>query len=305
MSTPTEQKSTFIVTYRLKPEQSFAGLKYQLSTVGGYTLTFDSDILWITFDAYSKDTLNEMNKVSEILRDVLAILTFQIKHPLDFDLISYVEDKPRETVFERSYGVARLGTPVEPPKVTATHIEHGTLFNQLVNYSRHFRYAIHDYSVALSLGREAIVFCARSVEWIQGYFQSRKLMKKSLCLPEKHLRLFFKLANETVIARHAGNPEDRRLPTLEEIRFSIVFTREIVLERFRIYLWYELSREDPPKAEYPEEMSPPSEYFEAENAVFSEELEMILSKNYPGSGLSYVLGAEPVTEVGPQTATHD
>ncbi len=291
---PTGQKSRFIVNYRLKPEKSFSDLEYQFSTAGGYRLTFNGDIVAVEFDAHSKDRLNAMNKASEMLRDLLAILTFQIKHPLEFDLLSYIEDRPRDTVDARSYGLGRQKEYPEPPEVTATHIKHGASITRVAHHSPHFRYAIHDYSVALTLGREAIVFCARSVEWVKKYFQTRRVMKKSLCLSEKHLRLFLELANSTVIARHAGDPNEIRLPKLQEIEFSLVFTREMVLDRFGMYLWYKLSKEEPKQLEYPEDWKPPSEIFRATNSSLTKELQTILSRNCLESGLWYVQGGENV-----------
>ena len=289
-STPNERKSRFIVNYRLRSEQSFAGLEYQFSTVGehGYRFTFRGNMLWVEFDAYSTDVLSEMNKAEEMLRDVLAILSFQVKHPLlDFDMLSYIEDKPRDTVDARNYGLGLVKPPDEPPRVTDSAFKHGNHITQLADRAPHFRRAIYDYSNSLSLPREAILFCARSVEWVKIYFKNRNLMRGSLCLPAKYLNLFFKLANNTVIARHAGSPDKVRPPQLNEIEFSVVFTREVVLERFQYYLWYTLSsEEDPTQLEPPEDTRPPSELFKAGNPYWTEKLRMILNKNYPG--LSYV-----------------
>ena len=51
--TSNQEKSRFIASFRLKPSQSFAGLKAQITTADGYELSFHDDMVWVGFDATS------------------------------------------------------------------------------------------------------------------------------------------------------------------------------------------------------------------------------------------------------------
>ena len=133
------------------------------------------------------------------------------------------------------------------------------------------------------------MFCARSVDWVQSYFSAlkhalpkqrgldaRKLMRKELRLPKTYLDRFFTIANETVIARHTGDPTMIRSPKIEEIRFCVFFNR-VVLDRFGGYLWYRMSEKLPQHWQYPKDEKPPDEVFEAANVGLAESLKEILS----------------------------
>ena len=121
--------------------------------------------------------------------------------------------------------------------------------------------------------REAIVFCARSSEWVEKYFLTRDKMRKALKLPAKYLSQFFKIANETVIARHAGAT---RQPTINEIRYCVVFNR-ILLDRFAAIIWYSLSKSLPLRWEYAQDEKSPLEQFEDKNPSLRITLEQILT----------------------------
>lgn len=108
--------------------------------------------------------------------------------------------------------------------------------------------AVIDYQVALSMPNEALVFLARSIEWIREYFQdgkvkkqmkvdARKLMADELHLPLRHVKHFYKLVNDTVIARHAKNHAKVRPPLNREILFGM-FLCEAVLDHFSAYVWW-------------------------------------------------------------------
>ncbi len=101
-------------------------------------------------------------------------------------------------------------------------------------------------------------------------------MTKKLCLPVKYTTEFFKIANDTVIARHVGDPEKIRFPKIEEIRFCIVFNR-VVLDRVSLYLWHLLSSGLPIRWKYPEDEKPPSEILEENKPSISQMLKQILS----------------------------
>jgi hypothetical protein len=288
-----EQKSRFIATFRLKPDRSFAGLKYQFTTKDGYELSFHGDMVWIGFDASPEEWQRRLSVGQEALKTLLAILTIQVAYAFQFEPIQWIEDKPRDEKGNRSYVLGRIGSDLtvqnEPPDVTGDHIRKGEIYAQLASHNAYYRYALLDYSVSLSFPGEAIVFCARSVDWAQSFFDTikrslpkqsgltaRKLTGERLKLPGKYLDKFFKIANDTVIARHTGDPTKIRAPKIEEIRFCVFFSR-VVLDRFGGYLWYQLSKQLPPPWQYPSDEKPPDELFEASNSGLIESLGQILS----------------------------
>ena len=214
-------------------------------------------MVWIGFDASSGEWLHRLNTGLQGLKTLLAILTLQVEYPFEIEPIQWIEDKPRDETGKASYVLGRLEPDLvvqqEPPQVGTDHIRKGEIYAHIANQNAYYRYALLDYSVALSFPRESIVFCARSADWAESYFDtikrslpqqrrlnSRKLMRGDLKLSKKYLDIFFKIANDTVIARHTGDPTQIRCPQLEEIRFCVFFSR-IVLDRFGCYLWHRLS----------------------------------------------------------------
>lgn len=290
---PEDQKSRFTATFRLMPSRSFAGLKLQFTSGDGYQFSFHDDMVWIGFDASPDEWLRKLDIGRQALKTLLAILTIQVEYPFDFEPIQWIEDKPRGQTGDYRYVLGRLGPDMvvqkEPPQVEHDDVDRSQIYVHLASHSPYYRYALLDYSVALSFPRECIVFCARSVDWVQSYFDalkqslpkqkgldSRKLMKRELKLPSKYLDQFFAIANDTVIARHTGDPAKIRPPKAEEIRFCVFFDR-IVLDRFGGYLWYHLSEKLPQHWRYPREEKPPAELSEAANPGLVESLKKILS----------------------------
>jgi len=287
-----QQKSRFIVSYRLKPSQSFAGLQAKIATGDGYELDFRDDMVWIGFDAISDEWLHSLNIGRQVLRTLLAILTIQTEYAFDLEPIQWIEDKPRDEVGTANYVLGRLGPDLtvqkEAPTIRTEHFHKGEIYIHLASQNAYYRYALLDYSVALSFVQESIIFFARSVEWIEKYFKvlkesmpkqkqyTRTLMRNELSLPKKYIVLFFKIANETVIARHGGDPNKTRPPKIEEIRFCRFFSR-VVIDRFSAYLWYALSNNLPSRMKYPSDEPSPSELFKANNASLTKSLRQITS----------------------------
>ena len=291
--TSNQQKSRFIASFRLKPSQSFADLQAQITTGDGYELSFRDGMVWIGFDATSDEWRRQLDIGTQTLRTILATLTIQTHYPFGFEPIQWIEDKPRYETGTANYvvGVLRpdLIVQKEPPPVEIAHIRNAEIYAHLSSRNAYYRYALLDYSVALSLPEESIVFCARSVDWVERHFDAikqsspertksatRELMKGELKLPGKYLTKFFKTANETVIARHTGDLNKIRSPKIEEIRFCIFFSHE-VLDRFCGHLWHSLSNELPSEWKYPADAQPPSELFEAKNSSLTKILKQILN----------------------------
>lgn len=288
--TSNKQKSSFIVSFRLKPTQAFTGLQAKITTGDGYELSFHGDMVWIRFDAASDEWLRRLDIGRQALRTLLAILTIQTQYPFDLEPIQWIEDKPRDESGSVNYVLGRLGPDLtvqtEPPSITIEHVQKSEIYAYLASSNPYYRYALLDYSVALSFPREAIVFCARSLEWVESYFDTinqslskeakvgaRNLMRDKLKLPRKYLSQFFTIANETVIARHAGAP---RSPKIEEIRFCVFFS-SIVLDRFGGYIRYSQSKSLPPRLTYPTDEKPPSDLFKDKNPGLTQSLKQILS----------------------------
>jgi len=273
---PNQEKSQFIVTFRLKPERSFATLKAKFTTGDGYELSFHNDILWVRFEATSDEWLNRIDVCRQSLRTILAILTIQAEYAFDFEPIQWIEDKPRDKDGSVNYIFGRLGPELavqnEPPSITIEHIQMSEIYAHLASINPHYRYALLDYSLALSIPREAIVFCARSSEWVKKYFTTRNLMESELKLPRRHVTQFFKIANETVLARHATT----RLPTIKEIQYCVVFNRAL-LDRFAALIWYSKSKSLPPRLMYSVDNKPPSHQFKNANPGLISILEQILA----------------------------
>lgn len=290
--TSNQQKSKFIASFHLKPSQSFAGLEAQITTGDGYELSFRDDMVWMGFDATSDERRRRLDIGIQALKTLLAILTIQTQYPFDLEPIQWFEDKPRAETGVAKYVLGRLGPDLtvqaKPPSVKIDHVRKGEIYVHLASHDAYYRYALLDYSVALSLPQESIVFCSRSVEWVEKYFgaikqrlskqklHDRTLMSNELNLPNKHVTQFFKIANDTVIARHAGDPSNIRVPKIEEIRFC-VFLNRVVLDRFALYLWHSLSGHLPQQWKYPPDQQPPSELLKAKKASLAKSLKRILS----------------------------
>jgi hypothetical protein len=294
VETPNQQRSRFIASFRLKPSRSFAGLQAQITTGDGYELSFRDDMVWIRFDATSDEWLRRLDVGTQALKTLLATLTIQTEYPFDLEPIQWIEDKSRDETRTANYVLGRLGPDLtvqkEPPPVRIDSIQKGEIHAHLASHNAYYRYGLLDYSVALSLPWESIVFCARAVEWVESYFDvikrslpkqrglgARKLMKDKLKLPGKYLDQFFTVANETVIARHAGDPNRIRSPKIDEIRFCVFFSR-VVLDRFGLYLWHLLSSHLPAQWKYPPDERPPAELLEANNPSLIKSLEQILNR---------------------------
>jgi len=288
--TPNQKRSHFVATFHLKPERSFITLRAHFTTEDGFELYFHDDMVWIRFDATANDWLRRLDVGRQVLRTLLAILTVQTEYPFDLEPIQWIEDKPRDKSGNANYVLGKLGpdlmVQINPPSITIEHVQRSEIYAHLASSNPYYRYALLDYSVALSLPQEAIVFCARSSEWVESYFKTinqslskgarvgaRNLMRDELKLPRKYLAQFFKIANETVIARHA---RASRPPKIEEIRFCVFFSR-IVLDRFGYYIWYSQSESLPQRWKYREDEKSPSELFEASNSSLNDSLRQILS----------------------------
>jgi len=291
--TSNQQKSRFIASFRLKPSRSFAGLEAHITTGDGYELSFRDGMVWIGFDATSDEWRRQLDIGTQTLRTILAILTFQTQYAFGFEPIQWIEDKPRDATGTANYVVGRLGPDLlvqkKPPSVGIDHLHNAEIYAHLSSRNAYCQYALLDYSLAISLPREAIVFCARSVDWVESHFgaikrslpertklDKRELMKGELKLPGKYLKIFFKTANETVIGRHTGDPNKIRPPKIEEIRFCIFFN-SMVLDRFCAHLWHSLSNDLPSQWKEPADAQPLSELFEAHNPTLTRILKQILN----------------------------
>ncbi|TET41066.1 MAG: hypothetical protein E3J66_05945 [Dehalococcoidia bacterium] len=290
VETPNRQESSFIVSFRLKPTQAFAGLKAKITTGDGYEISFHADMVWIRFDATSDEWPRRLDSAKHVLRILLSILTIQLQYPFDLESIQWIEDKPRDETGGVNYVLGRLGPDLtvqnEIPSIKIEHIQKSEPYAHLASINAYYRYALLDYSFALTIPREAIVFFARSLEWILKYFEtinrslskeakagSRKLMRDRLKLPNKYLNQFFTIANETVLARHAG---PTRHPRIEEITFCMFFSN-VVLDRFAAYILHSQSDSLPLRLRYPKDEKPPSDLFEEKNPGLTESLQQILS----------------------------
>lgn len=286
----TEQaKSRFIVSFRLRPAHAFAGLQAKIITGDKFELSFREDMVWLLFDATSDEWVRQLETGKQLLRTVLSVLTFQTEYPFESEPIQWIEDKPRNGDAGANYVLGKLGDLTaqrKTPSVTLADIRKGEIHFHLASLNLYYRYSLLDYSLALSIPVEAIVFCARSVEWIESYFQSakqsvsnngtpaRKAMRDGLRLPDKYLTKFFTIANDTVIARHGHKIQTIRPPNIEEVRFCVFFSR-IVLDRFGCYIWY-LKTDLPVGLAWPERQKSPYSLFEENNPSLVQHLHEIL-----------------------------
>ncbi|GEM_PF-3831802 len=245
--------SRFIVTCRLEPQHSFTGIDLKINLADRYEFSFKDDLVWIVFEAHPNEWLARIQQGLEDLRTIICTLTLQVEYPYDFEPIQWIEDKPAPDPASRDYILGKLGLLVsrrDAPVVTTEHLRKGAAELILSEFVPQFRMAMLDYRLALSIPEEAIVFCARSLEWVEQYFdalkrsqplaparktRSRDIMIRELMIPKSHVTAFFTIANDTTIARHAKDPGRTRRPTLAEQKFSIYLTR-VVVDRFATYI---------------------------------------------------------------------
>jgi hypothetical protein len=287
VSETKQTKSSFIVSFRLKPTHAFNGLQAKITTGDGFELSFYDDLVWLRFDATSSEWLRQLDLGKQVLRTILSIFTIQTHYPFELEPIQWIEDKPRNEGSIANYVLGKLGDLTaqrKTPSVTIDNIRNGQIHIYLASQNPYYRYALLDYSLALSIPQEAIVFCSRSSEWIESFFESinrplskkkRLIMRDNLHLPDKYLTKFFTISNETVIARHGYKMETIRPPLKEEIRFCVFFNR-IVIDRFGAYIWYTKS-DLPHGLGYPKDQKPPSDLFEEKNPGLIKDLAQILN----------------------------
>lgn len=273
-----EMNSRFILTYRLQPESSFSGFSYKL-TASGITFDIKNDLVWMTFEATTETWEQERDEGVRILRTLLSVITLQVEYPFEVEPIQWIEDRPTEKSESRDYILGQLA-PIdprpraEPPNITGDQLERQwEIHLHLCSIDPYFRMAVLDYTAALRFAAEAVVFCARSIEWIEEYFGSRSSLRSSLRLSKKYTTEFFRIANDTTIARHVKDPTKVRAPTIEEIRFCVFFSR-IVVDRFATYLWHRNAEVLP--MSWPEDLEPGQMFTEA-NSRLTRSLRQTLS----------------------------
>jgi len=254
-----DQASQFFITYRLSPTSAFEGFKgIPIKYGDDYELQFQGDLVWISFQGNSENWEKRRNEGLSFLKTFLSAVALLKEYPFGVEPVQWIE-KRRECT-EDKYILGRLASTelavqAKPPKVTEEDIGKARLYLILAEINPLFKRAMIDYSVALSFPGEAVVFAPRALEAVETHFKSnspvkvsanmrkrktRDVMKQALSLPEKALKDFHKIANDTTVARHVKELSQLRSPTLEEIRFCIVFCR-IVLDKFALYLWGENS----------------------------------------------------------------
>ena len=247
--------STYILTCRVKPGEVLKDINFKFNFEGGYIIDFVHDLAVVTFDAVEGDWDQKREQAYKHLETIISGITLQVEYPFEIEPIHFVQDKPRDEVDSKSFLYGKLG-PLEPiiqaspPIVTNKHFQQASFFVAVSELEPYLRMAMVDYRAAQRFPPESIVFCARALEWSEGYFEqttgsgagganqsARDIMRRELCLPKKHFNQFFKIANETVIARHSGNLDKIREPTLIELQYCIYQCR-IILDRFAYYVTY-------------------------------------------------------------------
>ena len=286
-------QSRFIITYRLLPTTSFKGLDIKIAVGDDHEVLFKDNLVWVSFDADPKDWVRQLSIATQGLRTILSTLALQVEYSFDLELVQWLEDKAREQADSAAYVLGRLGPDLtvqaEPPSIQADHIRKSEIYVRLAALNPFYRYSLLDYSVALTFPQESVVFSARSVEWAEKYFSAQKeatknltkldarsLLRKRLDLPTKYVTEFFKIANQTVIARHAGDPSKIRPPTIEELRFCVFFARTVI-DRFGGYLWYEHSALLPDPWKWPADEGTPERKFEAAKKTLNATLRALLA----------------------------
>ena len=248
--------SQYFVTYRLKPSDSFEEFgDLEITFEKGYKLLLKRDLAWISFEAGSEDWENKRDEGFSLLETCLSAVALIKEYPFGVEQIQWIEAGREGT--EAKYILGRLA-PIEPvaqakpPNVTAEDFHRARQFVILAEMNPFFKRAIIDYSVALGFLQEGVIFLARVLELMESHFRvsyqgqragkkmlkARDVMRNALCLPDKELNTFHRIANETILARHARNLSQLRAPAVEELKFCVVFCRT-ALDRFASYLLYE------------------------------------------------------------------
>ena len=271
--------SWFIATYRLRPESCFRGLGYTLKA-SDFTFEFKSDLVWVVFNANTETWERRRDEGLDILRMFMSVLTLQVEYPFEIEPIQWIEDNPTGAPDTRNYILGRLPPSeprarAEPPTLTTEEVaKRAPAYLQICAIEPYLRMAVLDYSLALKFTVEAIVFCARSLEWIEIYFETRDNLRRNLELSKKYVTTFFRIANDTTIARHANDLTKIRPPSIEEVRYCVYFTR-IVLDRFAAYLWYKDSQRLP--TPWPQGDKEPAALFTSGNPRLNSSLRRLLS----------------------------
>ena len=286
-------QSTFIITCRLLPSVSFEKLQFKVRIGDDYTIDIQDDLAWVTFQANTDTWEDKRDKGFQYLRSILSAATLLVTFPFDFELIQWIEDKPRSDPESGQYVLGKLEgkdfvVQRTPPRVTKEHLRKGYGYLVIGELNTYFRMAMLDYSVALSMAKEAMVFCARSVEWVEQYFrdlhrrdsnakkeQARTILKRELCFPPSHLSKFFQIANETTIARHARPQDQVRTPAMGEIRYCVLLCMAL-LDRFGLYVWYQNKQLLHANLPFPSNFDLPSKFSE-DNDALQNDLNKILS----------------------------
>ncbi len=285
-----DQESQFVATYRLSPAESFKGVDIHLE-LKDVNVFVKADLAWLQFEAPPDQWSIRLQEAAGSLRTILAILTIQVEYPFEVEAIQWIEDK-RAAQGQPSYVLGNLragaGVQAPPPLLEGQHFAKGAIYAHIAIRNPYYLHAVLDYASALAVPSEAIVFHARSVEWLEHHFKNqakltgatkvdkRALLRQGIKLKKAHLEEFFKIANETVIARHAGDPALIRRPTREEIGFCRVLTRGVI-DRFAGHIWYEISESLPDTLKWPDDEPEPGVLFASDSDRLNENLGRIFS----------------------------
>jgi len=282
--------SQFFVTYRLKPTLAFEEFEdLAIKFENGYEFHCRGDLAWIGFQASTIGWEDKRSQGLSHMQTYLSALALLKEYPFGVEPIQWIEvgQEPKAYVLGRLPSEEPMAQ-AKVPKVNQDDFHKARTYVILAQISPFFRRAMIDYSVALGFPREAVVFVARALEAVEAHFRlnqralsssktaqrARDIMKNALCLPGSELKEFYKIANDTTVARHAKKLSQLRAPTLDELRFCIVFCRG-ALDRFALYLWHEnrdtLKQELPPLNNLN-----PKEEFERSNEGLQKALRSIL-----------------------------
>ena len=274
---PEARLHEFVCTYRLGPAESFRRIDFTIEHHGGYRFTSKEDMVWVTFQAPSPEWEEHRAFIEQYIEFVSGLLTMQLMYAFDVEPIQWTERQVVEPDHV-NYVLGRMNrtepvTRIDAPRVTNQELRRSFGYLVFAELAPELRLAVLDYRLAHLFPREAVVFVARTLEWIERYFKvnapddgrnatGRDRMRQALKLRRRQLDTFHRIANETTIARHAvGQP---RRPTLGEQRYCLVLVSD-VLDRFALHLW---SRHRDALAgifEFPQDMDLDAE-FEQRNA---------------------------------------
>ena len=268
----------FVCTYRFGPTESFRGIDFTIEHHGGYRFVFKDDMVWVTFQAPSTEWDDRRAFIERYIEFVSGLLTMQLMYAFDIEPIQWTERQVVEPGHV-NYVLGRMNrtepvTRIDAPGVTNQELRRSFGYLVFAELAPELRLAVLDYRLAHLFPREAVVFVARTLEWIERYFKAnapadgrkatgRDRMRWALKLRKRQLDTFHRIANETTIARHAvGHP---RRPTLGEQRYCLVLVSD-VLDRFTLYLWSRHRNALANIFEFPQEMDLDAE-FEQRNAA--------------------------------------